>query len=121
LILNKIPAIGKGAAKALGAVKGSVKYLIVPGMIFEELGFKYLGPIDGHDITELNRVLSRAKTIKGPVLIHVCTQKGKGYTYAEESPQVFHGIRHLRLRPERFYPIKAPGTRRYWQRAYKSC
>ncbi len=109
LILNKIPAIGKGAAKALGAVKGSVKYLIVPGMIFEELGFKYLGPIDGHDITELNRVLSRAKTIKGPVLIHVCTQKGKGYTYAEESPQVFHGISPFEIETGEILSNKSAG------------
>ena len=92
VILNKIPAIGKTAAKALDRVKGTIKYMIIPWMIFEELGFKYLGPIDGHNIAELNKVLARAKTIKGPVFIHVCTHKGKGYTYAEESPQVFHGI-----------------------------
>lgn len=92
IMLNKIPAIGKSAAKALGRVKGSIKYMIVPGIIFEELGFKYLGPVDGHNITEIEKLLTISKTIKGPVLIHVCTQKGKGYTYAEENPDVFHGI-----------------------------
>lgn len=92
IILNKIPAIGKSAVKALDRAKGTIKYLIMPGMIFEELGFKYLGPIDGHNITELNTVLSRAKTIKGPVFIHVCTQKGKGYSFAEQNPHDFHGI-----------------------------
>lgn len=92
LILNKIPAIGKSAAKALDMAKGTIKYMIMPGMIFEELGFKYLGPIDGHNIAELNKVLSRAKTIKGPVFIHVCTQKGKGYSFAEEKPHDYHGI-----------------------------
>jgi 1-deoxy-D-xylulose-5-phosphate synthase len=92
IMLNKIPAIGKSAAKALGMVKGSIKYMIVPGIIFEELGFKYLGPVDGHNITEIEKLLTISKTIKGPVLIHVCTQKGKGYTYAEENPDVFHGI-----------------------------
>lgn len=92
IILNKIPAIGKSAAKALGRVKGSIKYMIMPGIIFEELGFKYLGPIDGHNILELENVLKRAKNIKGPVLVHVLTQKGKGYTYAEENPAVFHGV-----------------------------
>lgn len=92
LMLNKIPAIGKSAAKALGKVKGSIKYMMVPGIIFEELGFKYLGPVDGHNITEIEKLLTISKTIKGPVLIHVCTQKGKGYTYAEENPDVFHGI-----------------------------
>ncbi len=109
IILNKIPAIGKGAAKALGAVKGSVKYLIVPGMIFEELGFKYLGPIDGHDLNELNRVLSRAKSLKGPVLIHICTQKGRGYTYAEESPHVFHGISPFEIETGEVIANKGPG------------
>lgn len=92
IILNKIPAIGKSAAKALSRAKGTIKYMLMPGMIFEELGFKYFGPIDGHNLVELSSVLSRAKKIKGPVLIHVCTQKGKGYTYAEEKPQRFHGI-----------------------------
>ncbi|HEY9061306.1 MAG TPA: 1-deoxy-D-xylulose-5-phosphate synthase [Pseudobacteroides sp.] len=92
IILSKIPAIGKSAAKALGRVKGSVKYMIMPGIFFEELGFKYFGPIDGHDLAELNKVLSRAKTMKGPILLHVCTQKGKGYTFAEESPHLYHGI-----------------------------
>ncbi|OPZ90232.1 MAG: 1-deoxy-D-xylulose-5-phosphate synthase [Firmicutes bacterium ADurb.Bin419] len=92
IMLNKIPAIGKSAAKALGKVKGSIKYMIVPGIFFEELGYKYLGPVDGHNIAELERLLNIAKGIKGPVLVHVCTQKGKGYTYAEENPHVFHGI-----------------------------
>lgn len=91
-MLNRIPAIGKSASKALKKAKGSIKYLIMPGIIFEELGFKYLGPIDGHDIDELNMVLSRAKLIKGPVFVHVCTQKGKGYSFAEEKPHEFHGI-----------------------------
>lgn len=92
IILSKIPAIGKSAAKALDTVKGTIKYIIMPGVLFEELGFKYLGPINGHDIAGLKKVLSRAKKIKGPVLIHVCTQKGKGYSHAEENPHVFHGI-----------------------------
>jgi len=92
LILNKIPAIGKSAAKALDRAKGTVKYLITPGIIFEELGFKYLGPIDGHNISELINVLARAKQVKGPVFIHICTQKGRGYSFAERFPHEFHGI-----------------------------
>lgn len=92
LILNKIPAIGKTAAKALNRAKGTVKYMLTPGIIFEELGFKYLGPIDGHNLAELDKVFSRAKLIRGPVFIHVCTHKGKGYTHAEQQPQVFHGV-----------------------------
>ncbi|MGI6778068.1 MAG: 1-deoxy-D-xylulose-5-phosphate synthase [Acetivibrionales bacterium] len=91
-ILNKIPAIGKSAVKALDMAKGTIKYVIMPGMFFEELGFKYLGPIDGHDLNAVMKVLSRAKRIRGPILIHVRTQKGRGYKYAEKSPQRFHGI-----------------------------
>ncbi len=92
LILKKIPAIGMSAARALNRAKGSIKYMIMPGIIFEELGFKYLGPINGHNIAELIEVFSRAKTVKGPVFIHVVTQKGKGYSHAERQPQKFHGI-----------------------------
>jgi 1-deoxy-D-xylulose-5-phosphate synthase len=92
IILNKIPSIKQSALKAIDAVKGSIKYLAIPGIIFEELGFKYLGPIDGHNSNELADVLKRAKEEKGPVLVHVCTQKGKGYEYAENSPHLYHGV-----------------------------
>ncbi len=92
LILNKIPAIGKSAARALDLAKGTIKYIITPGIIFEELGFKYLGPIDGHNIHELNKVLARSQKIKGPIVIHICTMKGKGYTFAEANPHSYHGV-----------------------------
>ncbi|NSW91360.1 MAG: 1-deoxy-D-xylulose-5-phosphate synthase [Firmicutes bacterium] len=91
-ILNKIPAIGKSAARMLDRAKGTIKYMIMPGIIFEELGFKYLGPIDGHNIQKMVDVLSRAKKMKGPIFIHVCTQKGKGYSFAEKKPDEYHGI-----------------------------
>jgi len=91
-LLNKIPAVGKSAVKALAKARGTIKYLITPGVIFEELGLKYLGPVDGHNIKELVEVLSRAKALKGPVLIHVSTIKGKGYLHAEMKPDEFHGI-----------------------------
>lgn len=90
--LNSIPAIGKSAARALDRAKGTIKYIVMPGVIFEELGLKYLGPIDGHDIADLTNVFARAKRVKGPVLIHVCTQKGRGYRFAENRPQEFHSI-----------------------------
>ncbi len=90
--LNSIPAIGKSANRALKRAKGTIKYMVMPGMMFEELGLKYLGPIDGHNISELVNVLESAKKQKGPVLIHVHTQKGKGYIFAENKPQFFHGI-----------------------------
>lgn len=92
MFLNRIPAVGKSAARALVRAKGTIKYIVMPGMIFEELGVKYLGPIDGHDIGELTKVLANAKRLKGPVLIHIRTQKGKGYRFAENKPQDFHGI-----------------------------
>ena len=91
-IINKIPAIGKSTVKALSKVKGSIKYSFVPGMLFEELGFRYLGPVDGHDITALIKILTIAKRLKGPILIHIFTQKGRGYTFAEEKPHLFHGV-----------------------------
>lgn len=91
-ILNKIPVIGKRTSRAISVAKGTIKYMIMPGILFEELGFKYLGPIDGHSIQKLVDVFSRAKNMKGPILIHVCTQKGKGYHFAEEKPDEYHGI-----------------------------
>ncbi|MDK2933375.1 MAG: 1-deoxy-D-xylulose-5-phosphate synthase [Clostridiales bacterium] len=91
-ILKRIPAIGKSMAKTVHRAKGSIKYMIMPGALFEELGFTYIGPIDGHNISDLIRVLNRAKNMKGPVLIHIYTTKGKGYSFAEDEPDVFHGI-----------------------------
>ena len=89
---NHVPVVGKKMKEILHKIKSAIKYNFLPGIIFEELGFKYFGPIDGHDINQLSDVLSKAKNIKGPVFLHVCTQKGKGYSFAEEKPQVFHGI-----------------------------
>ncbi|WP_443684354.1 1-deoxy-D-xylulose-5-phosphate synthase [Phascolarctobacterium succinatutens] len=82
---------GSDVLKAIRRLKGSVKYLMVPTSIFEELGFTYLGPVDGHDLDGLLDVLQAAKKIDGPVMVHVLTKKGKGYKPAEESPNKFHG------------------------------
>ncbi len=82
---------GGDVLKVLRRIKGSVKNLMLPTCIFEELGFTYLGPIDGHDIHSLIEVLEAAKNLDEPVLIHVITKKGKGYAPAEESPNKFHG------------------------------
>lgn len=92
LFLNRIPAIGKSMARTVQKAKGSIKYMIMPGTLFEELGFTYIGPIDGHNIEQLTGVLNRAKKMKGPILIHVYTVKGKGYSFAEEEPDIFHGV-----------------------------
>jgi 1-deoxy-D-xylulose-5-phosphate synthase len=92
-ILNRIPMIGKSMFKGAERLRDWLKYLVVPGVFFEELGFKYLGPIDGHDIRKLEDVIRRAKTYNGyPVLIHVVTVKGKGYSIAENNPDIYHGV-----------------------------
>lgn len=90
--IKKIPAVGSSMAKVAGKAKDSIKYFLVPSMLFEELGFTYLGPIDGHDLSVVKDVLTRAKKLKGPVLIHVVTEKGKGYRPALENPDTFHGV-----------------------------
>lgn len=91
-VLKKIPAIGPTVLKAVDRLKDSLKYLVVPGMLFEELGFVYLGPIDGHNVQDIINVLNQAKNMRGPVLVHVITTKGKGYSHAEKNPGKFHGI-----------------------------
>lgn len=90
--LNRIPGIGPNIARAAGRFKGMVKYLMVPGILFEELGFTYIGPVNGHNLEELVMVLSNARRMKGPVLIHTITQKGRGYEPASLQPDIFHGI-----------------------------
>ncbi|MHB0885133.1 MAG: 1-deoxy-D-xylulose-5-phosphate synthase [Bacillota bacterium] len=89
--LRRVPGIGEGLSRFAERVKNSLKYLFVPGMLFEELGFTYLGPVDGHDLELLERVLTDAREFHGPVLVHVVTQKGRGYAPAENNPYAFHG------------------------------
>lgn len=84
--------LGKAMVEAGEAVKESVKQLLVPGMIFEELGLKYVGPIDGHDISQVEHAITAAKQADRPVIIHAVTRKGSGYEHAEESPDAFHGV-----------------------------
>ena len=83
-LMLKIPVLGDKLATTAERVKDSLKYLVVSGVFFEEMGFKYLGPIDGHDFEALEDTLEYAKKVKGPVLVHVITKKGKGYKPAEE-------------------------------------
>ena len=91
-IVNNIPFIGKRTVTLVGKGKNAIKQLILPGMYFEEIGINYLGPVDGHNISDLESILKRAKNFDEPVLIHVKTIKGKGYAPAEENPTKFHGI-----------------------------
>ena len=89
-IINKIPVVGKPFVKIVQRIKRSIKQLIIPKMFFEDIGFRYLGPVDGHNIEELERMLKITKELDGPVLLHVLTKKGKGYKIAEENPDKYH-------------------------------
>ena len=91
MLLKKLP-IGSTLLRMGERLKDSLKYLLVPGMLFEELGFTYLGPVDGHDIRAVTTILRQAKSKKCPVLVHVITKKGMGYPPAEQNPDKFHGI-----------------------------
>ena len=88
--INKIPIIGKAIVKIVQKIKRSIKQLIIPKMFFEDIGFTYLGPVDGHNLEELQSILTLSKQIDNPVLIHVLTKKGKGYEIAEKNPDKFH-------------------------------
>jgi len=88
--LNKIPG-GNHLANQLKKTKSGIKQLFIPGMLFENMGITYLGPVDGHDIGKLQDILNKAKKVKGAVLVHVLTKKGNGYAPAERHPARFHG------------------------------
>ena len=89
--LLEMPKYGQAIVKKIQNAKNGIKQLMIPGMFFEDMGIKYLGPVDGHDIKALRRVITEAKRVKGAVIIHVITQKGRGYTPAERHPARFHG------------------------------
>ncbi len=91
-MIQRVPLVGEKMIRSAERFRKSLKYLIMPGMIFEELGLTYLGPVDGHDIAVLKKALLQAARVKGPVLLHVLTEKGRGYRYAEAAPERFHGI-----------------------------
>lgn len=90
--LNKIPVLGEKIVHHVDKTKNSLKQLMVPGMLFENMGITYLGPIDGHNVSQMVKVFGEAKKLDHAVLVHVVTQKGKGYSYAEKRPSRFHGI-----------------------------
>lgn len=89
--VGSIPIGGNAMVRHIKKTKSSIKQLFVPGMFFEDMGIKYLGPVDGHNLKDLNRALKEAKRVNGPVLLHVLTTKGKGYVPAENNPSKFHG------------------------------
>lgn len=90
--LEKIPKYGHDIASIVRRTKEHVKYLVSPGVLFEQMGVTYLGPIDGHDIRGMEEVFRRAIKLDEPVMVHVITRKGKGYTFAEKYPQKYHGV-----------------------------
>ena len=91
-LLKSIPRIGGKVYKTASAIKDGVRTALVPGAPFEEMGFRYIGPIDGHNLELLTEVFSQVRQMTGPILVHVHTKKGKGYLPAEEAPEKFHGI-----------------------------
>ena len=91
-IILKIPVVGRPFVRLVQRAKRSIKQLIIPKMFFEDIGFTYLGPVDGHNIQELENILRLSKQVDTPVLIHVLTKKGKGYEIAEKNPDKFHSI-----------------------------
>ncbi|MDP5273610.1 1-deoxy-D-xylulose-5-phosphate synthase [Chengkuizengella axinellae] len=99
-ILKKIPKVGGTLAKTIERLKDSMKYLMVSGILFEELGFNYIGPIDGHNIELLMEAFKQADKVDGPTLIHVVTVKGKGYSPAEIDSHKWHGVGPYKLEPD---------------------
>lgn len=97
-MLQRIPRLGQVTVRTLEKLEDSIRFLVIPGMLFEELGINYLGPIDGHNIPDLMLHLKQASVHKGPILVHVLTTKGKGYELAEENPQKFHGTGPFELK-----------------------
>ena len=90
--LSNLPTFGDRVYKAARHAEEAIKGLVTPGMLFEELGFTYIGPVDGHNLNHLVETLKNVKKLKGPLLVHVITKKGKGYPFAEQDPARFHGV-----------------------------
>lgn len=106
LFLNKIPVIGKPIRIFIEKIKSILRRYVLTTTVFEDLGFKYIGPIDGHSLKSLIDCLEYAKSENKPVLLHVCTQKGKGYTPAEKDPSSFHGVGSFDASDGKLPPLK---------------
>lgn len=90
--LAKIPVIGEGLVDKISRTKNSIKQLVIPGMLFENMGVTYLGPVDGHNVKAMVKIFKEARKMDHAVLVHVLTKKGKGYSPAEKNPSRFHGV-----------------------------
>ncbi len=89
--LKKVPKVGTALVDTMRKTKSSIKQLFIPGMLFENMGLTYLGPVDGHNMRQMMKLFNEAKRVEGPVVVHVLTQKGKGYGPASAHPDRFHG------------------------------
>lgn len=109
-ILGKLPWLGNALIGLIERMKNMVKYLLIPNVFFEDLGFTYLGPVDGHDIGEMMAILENAKSITDrPVLIHAVTRKGRGFERAENAPEHFHGVAPFFVDPDADLAADGPG------------
>ena len=95
--LKKVPGLGESMVEAVHKTKSVIKELLIPGMLFENMGLTYLGPVDGHDTRQMMKLLNEAKRVEGPVILHVLTQKGRGYGPAMRHPDRFHGTAPFRI------------------------
>ncbi len=111
---KKVLSSSKALSKLAKLTEEHMKGMVLPGTLFEEMGFKYYGPIDGHDVEEMTSVLLNLRQIKGPRLLHVITQKGKGYELAEDDPIAYHGVSPFDLQTG-LVPSKKPSTPTYTQ------
>lgn len=112
-LLNKVPIVGDAVEKVLHQAKEMVKASLHGGMLFEQLGFKYIGPIDGHDLASLREYLEMVKDLKGPVLLHVFTEKGHGFKPACEDPVLFHTPPPFERRDDEVVSVKKSSSRAY--------
>lgn len=104
--LKKIPRIGTAVVDTMRKTKSSIKQLIIPGMLFENMGLTYLGPVDGHNMRQMMKLFNEAKRVEGPVLVHVLTEKGHGYIPACSHPARFHGTGPFDVETGRFLETK---------------
>src|SRR5207248_5126236 len=111
--LPAIPLVGDQAARWLQQMKDAIKASCHGGMLFEELGFAYIGPIDGHDLRTLRTYLEKVKAMDGPVLLHVLTDKGHGFAPAVRDPVKYHAPAPFQMAEDAIIPLKASSNRAY--------
>src|SRR5687767_10014551 len=112
-VLHHVPVIGDGVERMLAQLKDSVKACLHGGMLFEELGFRYVGPVEGHDIGRLQKYLRMVKDVEGPVLLHVFTEKGHGFDFAAKDPVYYHTPPLFRREKNKAVPVAKSSSRAY--------